>query len=297
MCRATTDPNGGRRCPHHSNPKVRALASAKQAADRMLKRIEAVQDDLTAEQYDRRFAKLMRSFERVDQRAQECPQALPKAPAPADGSPAPERLPEPAPTLSDTLTSESVKDLSWGEMAEIADLVKDDPEAAAKLEVLIDEKEAYEIEQAKRSEDETQRKEAEELASLRETYESYPVTETDLSEVTNPTQRQERQLTANERAREEYDNYVYSQYAKCTAELSFMVNEEGKAKNIDDFTLFSGPASRVRKYASEELQAWFAANGRHTFGSFRYNMFGWHTDRKAHLNAQNQGFDNVAQAW
>lgn len=297
MCRATTDKNGGRRCPYHSNPKVMALASAKQAADRMFSRIEAAQDNLTDEQYDRRIQKLMASYERVQERAQACPQALPPAPTPADGSPRPERLPDPAPTLADTLNTESVKDLSWSEMAEIAEVVKDDPEAAAKLETLIDEKEAYEIEQAKKSEDEATRRQAEADEKMRELWASAPVKEPINDTTTNPAARSERKLTPHERAREEYDEYLYSQYSKCTSELSFMLNEEGRAKGIDDFSLFSGNAARVKKYGSEELQAWFGTNGRHTLGSFRYGMFRWGSDHKAAMNAKNEGFENVAHVY
>lgn len=297
MCRASTDKNGGRRCPYHSNPKVMALASAKQAADRMFGRLEASQDKLTQDQYDQRFQKLMDSYERVQQRAQECPQGLAQAPAPADGSPRPERLSEPAPTLADTLNSESVKDLSWSEMAEIAEVVKDDPEAAAKLETLIDEKESYEIAQAKQSEDLATRRQAEADEKVRQLWASAPVEEAVNDTTANPAARTERKLTPHERAREEYDNYVYSQYAKCSEQLSFTLNEEGRAKGIDDMSLFSGSAARVKKYGSEELQAWFAANGRHTLGSFRHGMFGWASDHKAARTAKNKGFENVAHVY
>ena len=76
-----------------------------------------------------------------------------------------------------------------------------------------------------------------------------------------------------------------------------MVNEEGARKGIDDFSLFSGPVSRVKKYGSEELQSWFANNGRHTLASYRHQMYGWAQDAKAAHNARMEDFDNVANSW
>jgi hypothetical protein len=103
-----------------------------------------------------------------------------------------------------------------------------------------------------------------------------------------------RRLTPHEVAREEYDHYVCAKYRQCESELSFLLNKEGIAKGIDSFSLFSGPVSRVKKYGSEELKAWFAINGRHTLGSFRHAMYGWHSDAKAAQNVRLEGFENVA---
>ncbi|WP_426004882.1 hypothetical protein ACPFL9_20470 [Paenarthrobacter sp. NyZ202] len=153
----------------------------------------------------------------------------------------------------------------------------DDPEALEKLQLLVEEREARED------------------ADVWGTGTAPTVGEGDT--ITNPTQRKERKLTPHEVAREKYDHYVYSQYRRCESELSFMVNKEGQAKGIDSFSLFSGPVSRVKKYGSEELQAWFAANGRHTLGSFRHAMFGWASDANAARNARLEGFENVAHTF
>lgn len=51
--------------------------------------------------------------------------------------------------------------------------------------------------------------------------------------------------------------------------------------------------SWVKKYGSEELNAWFAVNGRHTLASFRYGMFGWSSDDKASYRNRTQGWEHA----
>ncbi|MFD8529421.1 phage minor capsid protein [Streptosporangium canum] len=59
------------------------------------------------------------------------------------------------------------------------------------------------------------------------------------------------------------------------------VTKEGRAKGIDPRSLFSGPASRARKYASEELLRWWQNNPRMTLTEFRAMWLGRDSDRKA----------------
>ena len=47
-----------------------------------------------------------------------------------------------------------------------------------------------------------------------------------------------------------------------------MLNAAGKKAGIDERTLFTGPASRVRRYASPELLEYFARHGRPTREAF-----------------------------
>ena len=54
-----------------------------------------------------------------------------------------------------------------------------------------------------------------------------------------------------------------------------------RAKGIDPRSLFSGPASRARKYASEELLRWWQSNPRMTLTEFRAMWLGRDSDRKA----------------
>lgn len=272
MCRATSDAKY-RRCPYHSNPKVMALASAKQAADRMAKRLEAAEDNLSDDELQTCVNRLTDAYQRVHDRTQATPETLSPA-TPAGDGPPPEPLGTPTPSAADAITADRVEAMSWGELANLASDVWNDPEAANKLETLIEEKEAKE-------------QQSNEWATG-----AAPQINDD--PISNPASRPQRKLTPHERAREEYDNYVYSQYLNMQNELSFTLNEEGKRKGIDDFSLFSGPVSRAKKYGSEELQSWFARNGRHTLSSFRHGLFGWSSDAKAAKNVSLEGFEHVA---
>lgn len=276
MCRDVA--HGGRRCPYHSNPHVIALANARTCANRMAKRLEARENDLSEEQYQKRFERLMHSYENLATQMQSAT-GIKGTPSEAEGVQQ-QPLGPAAPTVAETITPELVDSLSWDELADLAGELGDDPEAAEKMELLISQREQRELK-----------------AMEYEDYSTGHEVEIDNEPVVNLSARPARKLTAHERAREEYDYYVYAQYKKCTDELSFMVNEEGARKGIDDFSLFSGPVSRVKKYGSEELQSWFANNGRHTLASYRHQMYGWAQDAKAAHNARMEDFDNVANSW
>ncbi|WP_337446780.1 hypothetical protein [Glutamicibacter nicotianae] len=257
-----------------------ALASAKQAAKRMEERITRDEDKLSQEELDARVSRLMEAWERVSTRMQT---AIPAhnqektAPAPEGLDP----IKSPHPSMAPALKKKGIDSMSWDEVADLASTLGDDPEAAEVLEELVNEREARE------------------LGELDD--ESFQPEPTDYSEflgsdnqIENPAARPYRNLTAREQAREEYETYLYSQYHNCTSELSYLLNKEGVAKNIDELSLFSGPISRVKKYATEELQAWFALNGRQTLGSYRYARFGWASDADAARRVRLEGFDNVA---
>ena len=59
--------------------------------------------------------------------------------------------------------------------------------------------------------------------------------------------------------------------------------------------LFTGPVSRAKKYGTEELQSWFAVNGRHTLGSFRYALFGWASDNAASRRNRMEGWEHASR--
>jgi hypothetical protein len=67
-----------------------------------------------------------------------------------------------------------------------------------------------------------------------------------------------------------------------------LLNRDGLAGGVDPASLFSGPASRVRKYASEELRTWFARHGRITYGEWKYQWFGRESDRQTARTARYQ---------
>jgi hypothetical protein len=72
-----------------------------------------------------------------------------------------------------------------------------------------------------------------------------------------------------------------------------LLNRAGRATGVDPASLFCGPASRVRKYASEELRTWFARHGRITYGECKYNWFGRESDRKAARTARYESLGEV----
>lgn len=55
-----------------------------------------------------------------------------------------------------------------------------------------------------------------------------------------------------------------------------MLNAAGKAAGVDPESLFSGPAARARKYASEELAGYFRDHGRLTVEDFAAGLLGGH---------------------
>jgi hypothetical protein len=75
-----------------------------------------------------------------------------------------------------------------------------------------------------------------------------------------------------ERRQSEYTDEVYRQWLTAEAATNgYMLNKAGKRANINERTLFTGPESRVRAYASRELLDFFAEHPRPTraawFGS------------------------------
>ena len=54
----------------------------------------------------------------------------------------------------------------------------------------------------------------------------------------------------------------------------YMLSPAGKRAGVDPHTLFTGPESRARKYASPELKEWWDQNGRPTAADFQANLMG-----------------------
>lgn len=100
-----------------------------------------------------------------------------------------------------------------------------------------------------------------------------------------------RKLRARERrqaAESEYRDEVYRQWLKAENDprvKGYMLNKEGRAKGIDERSLFTGPESRVTKYATPELIEFFEANPRPT----RASWFGSARSRRAHLAGRRIG--------
>lgn len=111
----------------------------------------------------------------------------------------------------------------------------------------------------------------------------------DASPLTNPARRAARRLTPGQVCREEYDAHLSTAYVMAETDCrGQLLSREGLAKGIDPRTLFTGPASRVRAYASEELRTWFGRHGRITYAEWKYQWFGRDSDRHAARTARYQ---------
>jgi len=85
---------------------------------------------------------------------------------------------------------------------------------------------------------------------------------------------------------QEWKDEVYRQWLQAEAQTNgYMLNKAGKAKGIDERTLFTGPESRVRAYASRELLDYFQDHPRPT----RASWFGSAYSRKEHLAGRRIG--------
>ncbi|WP_433355619.1 phage minor capsid protein [Microtetraspora malaysiensis] len=104
--------------------------------------------------------------------------------------------------------------------------------------------------------------------------------------------RQERRalLESERRPGEDIDQTVRRVYARWLDQVydqaeqatkGSMLNAEAKKVGVTERSLLSGPASRARKYASEELLRFWADNPRLTLTEFRAQMLGRESDRKA----------------
>lgn len=106
--------------------------------------------------------------------------------------------------------------------------------------------------------------------------ENYAVYERSYRQVIAEMDRRENAARRKEKARklrrvrgQEHHEEVERQFwAAERATHGYMLNKRGRAAGIDERSLFTGPESRVRAYASPELLNWFAAHGRPTRTSF-----------------------------
>lgn len=79
----------------------------------------------------------------------------------------------------------------------------------------------------------------------------------------------------DELARKAYRDHVYEQYlAAEDATRGHMLTPQGQAAGIDPHQLFSGPAGRARKWASDELKEWWDEHGRSTYDEWVARLLG-----------------------
>lgn len=84
----------------------------------------------------------------------------------------------------------------------------------------------------------------------------------------------ERALAAWRECRADYELALYAAYVRAEAATNgALLNDRGRARDIDPLSLFMGPEIRAHAYASEELMDHWAIWPRVTFASFERT---WH---------------------
>lgn len=273
MCRATYE--GGRRCPGCSDPGRRALARIRQRIgryDRAARRANTVGDWAKVERYAALLDRDVAAYETA---------TTPPAAATALAS----RAGEFTPAATVDWTDEQLLAV-FGELGQ-------DPAAQdqiiATLEWRDEQTQLRDREIAEHREQQEREQAAAWAAAIADP--------NDASPLTNPARRAERRLSPDQVCREEYDSYLYGAYLTAETECrGHLLTKEGEQARIGPATLFSGPAARARKYASEELRAWWARNGRITYSEWKFQWFGRQSDRKAAVTARHQSLGEVAMA-
>lgn len=98
--------------------------------------------------------------------------------------------------------------------------------------------------------------------------------------------RKERAKRRRQDAEQEYRDEVYRQWLRAEAQTNgVMLNRRGLAEGVNERSLFTGPESRVRAFASPELVEFFESNPRPT----RASWFGSTSSRRAHLAGRRIG--------
>jgi ribosomal protein S26 len=102
----------------------------------------------------------------------------------------------------------------------------------------------------------------------------------------NAVARKARAKERRQQRQQEWQDEVYRQWLMAeNATNGYMLNKAGKAKDIDERTLFTGPESRVRAYASPELIEFFESHPRPTRASY----LGSTRERRDHLAGRRIG--------
>ncbi|MBP2384468.1 hypothetical protein [Brachybacterium sacelli] len=84
--------------------------------------------------------------------------------------------------------------------------------------------------------------------------------------------------------RADFELHRHARFLRAHTELrGELLNTAGRAARIDPASLFMGPSSRVVRYASEELKAWFEQHGRITVEEFETQ---WWNGRDSSLGQQ-----------
>lgn len=95
----------------------------------------------------------------------------------------------------------------------------------------------------------------------------------------------------DELGRKAYRDHVYRQWLAAENDTrGVLVTREGQAAGVDPASLFTGSEARARKWASEELKAWWDKNGRMTFAEWKAHLLADSTAARRHRETQRGDF-------
>lgn len=272
MCRASYE--GGRRCPGCVDPSRRALARVRQRIGR----------------YDRaaRRANAAGNWSRVEHYAALLDRDV-AAYAEATAAPAPE-LPA---TRAGEFTLAATVDVSDDQLLQAFGELGQDPAAQDQILATLEWRDEQEREREQEIAEYREQREREQAAA----WAVAAADPNDASPLTNPARRESRRLSPDQVCREEYDSFLYTSYLTAETDCrGHLLTREAQRAGVDPATLFSGPAARARKHASEELRAWWAKNGRTTYSEWKWQWFGRESDRRAATTARHQSLGEAAVA-
>jgi hypothetical protein len=278
MCRSCAEyPPHGRRCPGHANPVQRQQAQIRQRIGRYDRAARAATEAGDWDAVEKYVALLDRDVARYS--------AVTAPPDPQVNEPG--RALVGPDTTADEYTPAATVDWSDDDLLTAWTELGDDPAAQDQIMATLEwREEAVAVRDAEIAEHEAQQAHERAWWAAEQAEDASPLT--------NPARRPARRLTPEQACREEYDAFVRDSYVSAENDCrGAMLNRDGIASGIDPGSLFCGPASRVRKYASEELRTWFDRHGRITFGEWKYNWFGRQSDRRAALNARHESLGEV----
>lgn len=204
--------------------------------------------------------------------------------------PAPLPAPAPTGTKADELTLQSTAHMSDDELNDLlVELSADDPEAVDKILEIFDQRDIAAQQAAAFNAAEEARLAAEAAAHADDGWGIIP--EEFMPGTGTLSGSPVRGLTPDQQVDEDYYAYIGTQHAKALNDTNGnFFKPEYRGKGLDEFMLFEGSTTRARKYASEELIAWWEENGRHTKASFRYGALGRPGDYKGYEQVLRQGF-------
>lgn len=268
MCRALS--KGGRRCPCRQDPLIRLLESARQRLSRYARWADAADDDQARDHAAQLFERALTDVERRTG---------------ARLSP----TPTPPPTRAHEFSYALTRDWSDDQLAAALADCWDDQQALDEIAARMDERDqADKLAKATRP-----------LAPDHgsQAWEQLEAEQQNSNMIEKPGNRPSRQLTPEQQARTDYETmrevwYLQAEY-ECAGHL---LSQKGLAAGVDPRSLWTGPANQAMRYASPELQGFWARNGRITWGAFRGQALGRRSDR-AQVESVRVGkiFDDAVQ--